>query len=169
MNSTQQIRQTTQLPELWGGFECTVNRLRDSYMDQMELSGHAHRESDLELLREIGFKAVRYPVLWERVAPNGLQDIDWSWSDRRLDKLRDLGIRPIVGLLHHGSGPRHTNLLDPRFPELFAEYARAVAERYPWVDAYTPVNEPLTTARFSALYGHWYPHARTIGSSCMLC
>ena len=24
---------------------------------------------------------------------------------------------------------------------------------------WTPVNEPLTTARFSALYGHWYPHA----------
>ena len=23
-----------------------------------------------------------------------------------------------------------------------------------------PVNEPLTTARFSGLYGHWYPHGR---------
>ena len=158
MSSKDQIS-TAALPELWGGFECTVNRLRDSYMDQLELSGHAHRESDLELLRDIGFKAVRYPVLWERMAPNGLQDIDWSWPDQRLQKLRDLGIRPVVGLVHHGSGPKYTNLLDPRFPELFAAYARAVAERYPWVDAYTPVNEPLTTARFSALYGHWYPHA----------
>ena len=43
--------------------------------------------------------------------------------------------------------------LDPRFPELLARYARMVAERYPWVDDYTPINEPLTTARFSALYG----------------
>jgi dTDP-4-dehydrorhamnose reductase len=34
-----------------------------------------------------------------------------------------------------------------------------VAERYPWLDAYTPVNEPNTTARFSGLYGLWYPHA----------
>jgi dTDP-4-dehydrorhamnose reductase len=160
MNSRQEMRQTTLLPELWGGFECTVNRLGDSYMDQLELSGHAHRESDLELLRDIGFKAVRYPVLWERIDPNDLQHIDWTWPDRRLHKLQDLGIRPIVGLLHHGSGPKNTNLLDPRFPELFAEYARAVAERYPWVDAYTPVNELLTTARFSALYGHWYPHAK---------
>ncbi|MDQ6809571.1 MAG: sugar nucleotide-binding protein, partial [Verrucomicrobiota bacterium] len=25
---------------------------------------------------------------------------------------------------------------------------------------YTPLNEPLTTARFSGLYGLWYPHAR---------
>ena len=36
----------------------------------------------------------------------------------------------------------------------------AVARRYPWVEDYTPVNEPLTTARFSGLYGHWYPHGR---------
>ncbi len=35
-----------------------------------------------------------------------------------------------------------------------------MAERYPWVIDYTPVNEPLTTARFSGLYGHWYPHHR---------
>jgi beta-glucosidase/6-phospho-beta-glucosidase/beta-galactosidase len=35
-----------------------------------------------------------------------------------------------------------------------------VAERYPWVKYYTPVNEPLTTARFSGLYGLWYPHGR---------
>jgi dTDP-4-dehydrorhamnose reductase len=28
------------------------------------------------------------------------------------------------------------------------------------VEYYTPVNEPLTTARFSGLYGVWYPHGR---------
>jgi dTDP-4-dehydrorhamnose reductase len=43
-----------------------------------------------------------------------------------------------------------------------AAFARAVAERYPWVEDYTPVNEPLTTARFCGLYGHWYPHARDV-------
>jgi aspartyl/glutamyl-tRNA(Asn/Gln) amidotransferase C subunit len=35
-----------------------------------------------------------------------------------------------------------------------------LAERFPWLEWYTPVNEPLTTARFSGLYGVWYPHAR---------
>jgi dTDP-4-dehydrorhamnose reductase len=51
-------------------------------------------------------------------------------------------------------------LLDPEFPHHLARFARAVSERYPWVDAFTPINEPLTTARFAALYGHWHPHAR---------
>jgi dTDP-4-dehydrorhamnose reductase len=57
-------------------------------------------------------------------------------------------------------------LLDPEFPEKFARYARTVAGRYPWVRDYTPVNEPLTTARFSALYGHWFPHRRNDRDFC---
>jgi dTDP-4-dehydrorhamnose reductase len=74
-----------------------------------------------------------------------------------MQRMRELGIDCIAGLVHHGSGPRGTHLLDPLFPQGLTRYARAVAERYPHVAAYTPVNEPLTTARFSALYGVWYP------------
>ncbi len=146
--------------EVWAGVECTVNRVGDQYFDQIERNGHASRIDDLDLFAELGVRAIRYPVLWERTAPNGEMSADWSWADERLERLRELGIRPIVGLVHHGSGPRHTSLIDPAFPEKLAEFARAVAERYPWVDSYTPVNEPLTTARFSGMYGHWYPHGR---------
>src|SRR3954470_20037968 len=148
------------LMELWGGLECTINRVGDQYFNQLELSGHWRRADDLDRIAELGVRTLRYPVLWESVAPDSPDCFDWSRSDAALEKLRTLGIRPIVGLLHHGSGPRYTDLLDPDFPEKLARFARAVARRYPWVDAYTPVNEPLTTARFSALYGHWYPHRR---------
>lgn len=152
--------------ELWGGVECTVNRVGDEYFDQLERNGHAERIEDLDLFAGLGIRAIRYPVLWERTAPDGLESADWSWADARLARLRKLNIRPIVGLVHHGSGPRHTSLVDPGFPEKLAEYARAVAERYPWVDAYTPVNEPLTTARFSGRYGLWYPHGRDRRTLC---
>ena len=147
-------------PELWAGVECTVNRVGDVYFDQLELSRHASRAEDLELLASLGVSAVRYPVLWERTAPEGLERADWAWPDARLSRLRELSLRPVVGLVHHGSGPRTTSLADARFPEELARYAGAVAARYPWVEDYTPVNEPLTTARFSGLYGHWYPHGR---------
>jgi dTDP-4-dehydrorhamnose reductase len=100
-------------------------------------------------------------VLWEHVAPSSSTELDFSWADERLATLSELGITPIVGLLHHGSGPRYTSLLDDQFPEKLAEYAGRVASRYPFVRRYTPVNEPLTTARFSGLYGHWYPHERS--------
>ncbi len=146
--------------EVWAGVECTVNRVGNQYFDQLERNGHTTRLDDLDLFVELGVRAIRYPVLWERTVPNGLERADWSWADERLGRLRELGIRPIVGLVHHGSGPRHTSLIDPAFPQGLAEFARAVAERYSWVDSYTPVNEPLTTARFSGMYGHWYPHGR---------
>jgi dTDP-4-dehydrorhamnose reductase len=137
-----------------------VNRIGEEYFDQLERGGHASRPDDLALFAALGIQAMRYPVLWERTAPDENAPPDWSWADGRLGQLRELGVRPIVGLVHHGSGPRHTSLVDPAFPEKLAAFARAAASRYRWVEDYTPVNEPLTTARFSGLYGHWYPHAR---------
>ncbi len=147
--------------EVWGGVECTVNRVGDRWFDQMAWSGHDRRADDLDRFASLGLRALRFPVLWERLAPRSLDEIDWRWTDERLDRLRTLGVRPIVGLLHHGSGPGYTSLLDPGFPEQLARFAGAVARRYPWVLEFTPVNEPLTTARFSGLYGHWYPHGRS--------
>jgi dTDP-4-dehydrorhamnose reductase len=147
--------------ELWGGVECTVNRVGDRYHDQLELTGHADRPADLERIAALGISRLRYPVVWERVARRGLRQADWRWVDDRLTRLRSLGVAPIAGLVHHGSGPPYATLLEEHFPRRLARYAAAVAARYPWIDAYTPVNEPLTTARFCGLYGHWYPHART--------
>lgn len=140
--------------DVWGGVEYTCNRVRDRYFDQMNLSGHAYRSDDYERFAALGIKTLRCGVLWERHHC----DPSWRWADERLNRLRSLGIRPIASLVHHGSGPECTSLLDPEFPQKLAAYAAEFAERYPWVDAYTPVNEPNTTARFSALYGVWYPH-----------
>ncbi|MDF3066620.1 MAG: hypothetical protein K0R38_2221 [Polyangiaceae bacterium] len=149
------------LLELWGGIECTVNRVEGVYHDQLRFSGHHERSSDLRAFASLGIKALRYPVLWERGAPHSPEEVDLGWADGRLALLRDLSVEPIVGLLHHGSGPAYTSLMDPQFPEKLADYAGKVARRYPWLRRYTPVNEPLTTARFSGLYGHWYPHERS--------
>jgi dTDP-4-dehydrorhamnose reductase len=144
--------------QLWGGHECTVNRVGDAFHDQTLRSGHHQRLDDLDLFADLGLRTLRYPVLWERVAPDRPDQMDWSWSDARMSRMGRLGISPIVGLVHHGSGPRYTDLLDPGFAPGLARFARAVAERYPHVEDWTPVNEPLTTARFSALYGLWRPH-----------
>jgi dTDP-4-dehydrorhamnose reductase len=146
--------------ELWGGPECTVVRLGDEWRDQLEQTGHHHRASDIGLIAALGVKRLRFPILWERVAAAGPGRLDFQWTDERLAALESHGIEPIAGLLHHGSGPAFTDLLDPDFPQKFADYALRVASRYPRIRCWTPINEPLTTARFSALYGHWYPHHR---------
>jgi dTDP-4-dehydrorhamnose reductase len=147
--------------EVWGGVECTVNRVGERYFDQVSRTGHDARLDDLTRFADLGITAIRYPLLWERMTtdPSGIRS--FAWADERLGRLRELGLRPIAGLLHHGSGPPDTDLRDPGFPRRFANYARQVAERYPWILEWTPINEPVTTARFSGLYGHWYPHAQS--------
>lgn len=159
-SASNELLSGTPVLEMWGGVECTVNRVGDRYFDQIARSGHMLRLDDLDHFADLGLRALRFPLLWEHMQPERDGEPDWRWADRALGRLRERGVRPIVGLLHHGFGPRWTDARDPEFPVLFARYARMVASRYPWVDAYTPINEPLTTARFAGLYGHWHPHGR---------
>jgi dTDP-4-dehydrorhamnose reductase len=147
-------------PELWGGIECTIHRLQENYIDQLELGGVYRDSSYLDSIIGLGIKRMRFPILWEKHQPKLGATIEWTWASECLEKLRKHHIVPIAGLLHHGSGPSYTGLLDENFPQLFAAYAANVAGRFPWIENYTPINEPLTTARFSGLYGLWFPHKK---------
>ncbi len=144
--------------ELWGGIECTINRIGEIYHDQLHYSKHYTRENDIDKIADLGIKTLRYPLLWEYHQPTPEKEINWTWTERQLDNLQKKAITPITGLVHHGSGPKYTNLLSDNFATGLADYAGKVATKFPWIELYTPVNEPLTTARFSGLYGLWYPH-----------
>jgi dTDP-4-dehydrorhamnose reductase len=147
--------------EMWGGVECSVVRLERGREDQMKRSGHDKRLDDLDRFADLGLRTLRCAVLWEHHATT---PIDWRRSDAYLHRMQALGIRPIVGLLHHGCGPLDGGFLDPNFVSDFVHFAGEVAARYPWVDAYTPINEPLTTARFSGLYGIWHPFRNDVAT-----
>ena len=109
-------------------------------------------------MADLGVTAVRYPILWERSRPNG-RATGLQLERRRLAQLRERGIKVIRGLLITAPD-RATPACSTPTSRRLADYAARVAERYPWIEVWTPVNEPLTTARFSGLYGHWYPHGR---------
>ncbi len=144
--------------EVWGGIECTINRVNDNYFDQLEYSGHYLRENDIDAIAGLGIKKLRYPVLWEKHQPENGSVTDWTATEQKLLQIKQSGVEVIAGLVHHGSGPLHVNTLDASFADGLAVYAKAVAQQFPWINYYTPINEPLTTARFCGLYGIWYPH-----------
>jgi dTDP-4-dehydrorhamnose reductase len=148
-------------PEIWASPEPTVARVDAATVrDQAAETGWSTRADDVDRIADLGVGGCRFPVLWEHVAPHDPALRDFRRQRAGIDRLRARGVRPIVTLLHHGSGPRYTDLLDPAFPQLFAAYAESAARALPGVYRWTPINEPLTTARFSALYGVWYPNCR---------
>ncbi len=136
-----------------------MNRVHGTFFDQHAWSGHRPRvREDLELIASLGIRTLRTALHWEYFTATQ----SWEFFDQTLAEMQRLGLEPIAGLVHHGSGPAGTDLLDPEFPRKLAAYASAVAERYPHILRYTPVNEPNTTGRFACLYGHWYPHKRSL-------
>lgn len=151
--------------EVWGGIECSVVRVGGVTRNQLAETGHSKRVEDLDLVASLGIKTLRYPALWEHVEPLEGQD-DWNWLDERFQRMRQLGISPIAALVHHGSGPCWTSILAPDFAEHLAAFGGRLARRYPWVKTFTPINEPMATARLSGLYGFWHPH-RADEPSCL--
>ena len=146
--------------EIWGGIECSLNRVGNDRFDQLEFTGHHQRQGDMEKVGRLGFQKIRYPILWETHEGNAFTEPDFSRVALHIQAIESSGAEVIATLLHHGCGPNHCPITDLSFPEMFAAYAGKVARRFPQFQYYIPINEPLTTARFSGIYGHWYPHGR---------
>jgi beta-glucosidase/6-phospho-beta-glucosidase/beta-galactosidase len=130
-------------------------------VDEMEKTGHYRRWSeDFKLVKELGIDVLRYGLPYYRVhlAPG---HYDWAFADEVLARLRRLRITPIVDLCHFGVPDWLENFQNPEFPRFFAEYAKAFAQRFPWIRLYTPINEMYVTARFSARLGLWNERLRT--------
>ena len=124
-------------------------------VDQMEKSGHYARwRTDFDLVEDLGASFLRYgPPIHRTYRSAGRYD--WDFADETFADLKRRDIAPIVDLCHFGVPDWIGDFQNPDFPKLFAAYARAFAERFPWVQLYTPVNEMYICALFSARYGWW--------------
>ena len=138
----------------------TINGGR-TRMDEMEKCGHyKHWQRDFDLVEELGIQFLRYgPPLHSTLTGPGRYD--WSFADETLRDLRRRNVVAIIDLCHFGVPDFIGNFQNPEFPQLFAEYARAFAQRYPWIQLYTPVNEMSICALFSGLYGWWNEQQRS--------
>ena len=124
-------------------------------VDEMEKCGHyQHWQEDFRCVKELGIEHLRYGPPYYRTH-TGPDRYDWSFTDETFNGLKHAGINPIVDLCHFGVPDWIGNFQNPDWPPLFAAYAKAFAQRFPWVRYYTPVNEIFITATFSAQYGWW--------------
>ncbi|MBA3944234.1 MAG: glycoside hydrolase family 1 protein [Herpetosiphonaceae bacterium] len=139
------------------GIECSYPTIEQGRVRRDELAECGHYErwrDDLRLVKELGLKVLRYGLPYYS-AHLGPGRYDWSFSDEVMREMQRIEITPILDLLHFGIPDWLGNFQNPELPIHFADYAAAVAKRYPWVRYYTPVNEIYVTARVSAKDGLW--------------
>jgi beta-glucosidase/6-phospho-beta-glucosidase/beta-galactosidase len=126
-----------------------------SRVDQMEKCGHYRLwREDLQLVHDLGIHYLRWGPALHKVFL-GPGRYDWTWFDEVMRAMPELDIHPILDLCHFGVPDWIGNFQNNDFPAYFAEYAAAVAARYPDVKYWTPINEILITTLFSAKYGWW--------------
>jgi beta-glucosidase/6-phospho-beta-glucosidase/beta-galactosidase len=145
------------------GIECSYPTIEHGRIrrDQLAECGHYdHWREDLRLVKDLGLKVLRYGLPYHTIH-RGPNTYDWSFADDVMAEMQRLEITPIVDLLHFGLPDWLQNFQNPELPIHFANYAAAVAERYPWVRYYTPVNEIYVTARVSAKDGLWNEQLKT--------
>ncbi len=144
------------------GIECSYPTIRGGRwrMDEMEACGHYRNwRTDLALVRELGLRHLRYgpPLHLMFLGPGRY---DWTFMDEVAAEMHRLGIVPIMDLCHFGLPDWLGNFQNPEMPLALADYARAFARRYPWVQMYTPVNEMYVCTKLSALEGVWNEQLR---------
>jgi len=124
-------------------------------VDEMEKCGHyKHWKEDFNLVKEMGIEFLRYgaPLHKTHIGPG---KYDWTFVDETFNYMKENDITPIVDLCHFGLPDWLGDFQNKDFPTHFAEYAKAFARRFPYVEFYTPVNEIFVAAMFSAQYGWW--------------
>jgi beta-glucosidase/6-phospho-beta-glucosidase/beta-galactosidase len=129
-------------------------------IDEYALTEHYARwRDDLDLASSVGVDFLRWGIPWHVVSPEPGR-WDWAWTDRVMDRFGELGIRPIVDLLHYGTPTWIDEQFGhPDYPAHVSEFAARAAERYREVATdYTPVNEPMLHALFSGEYAYWPPY-----------
>jgi beta-glucosidase/6-phospho-beta-glucosidase/beta-galactosidase len=145
------------------GVECSNPTIANGRIrrDQLEECGHYARwREDLALTCDLGLRVLRYGLPIHRVFL-GPGKYDWEFADLVMAEMRRLEIVPILDLLHFGLPDWIGDFQNPDMPVLFAGYCDAVAERYPWVRYYTPVNEIYVTAKMSGKDGAWNEQLRS--------
>jgi beta-glucosidase/6-phospho-beta-glucosidase/beta-galactosidase len=143
-----------------GAFETTY--MPEYSTDVGELTGHPrHWRSDVDAMAAAGVTSMRYALRWHRIEATA-GTFDWSETDEQLEHLRSRGIAPIIDLVHHTSYPMWLDdgFRDERFADAYLRYAQAVAERYPWIGAYTLFNEPFATLFLAGHEALWPPYDR---------
>ncbi len=123
-------------------------------------------EEDFQLAKNLGAKAFRISIAWERIQPkeNVWDESSLAHYEKIIESMRRHGLEPIVTLQHFTLPAwlaEKGGLLAQEFPTSFALYAEKVIKRLSFaparVDYWMTFNEPIVMAQIGYMEGKWPP------------
>jgi hypothetical protein len=146
--------------ELWAFLENSdFQRIKNGELyrqDEVRLIRHDEFLGvDYELMKSIGCKGVRDAARWyvTHTAPG---KFDWAWLDQMTGAIAPSGMHMYLDLWHYGY-PDWLDIMSPDAVGHFTDFARAIAERYPWLQYYCVCNEPSLLVEMGGQKGVWAP------------
>ena len=109
------------------------------YPSQLGTDFYGHYQEDIALFAEMGFKALRFSVLWSRIFPKGDEDEEpneegLAFYDHVIDELLKYGIEPVITTIHFDMplwvAQRYNGFKNRKVVDLYAKYVRTIIERY---------------------------------------
>ncbi len=136
-------------PSVWDTFCATPGKVFGGHTGEIACDSYNRVDEDADLIGNLGANGYRFSISWSRLFPEGVgrrNEAGFAYYDRLIDALLERGIQPWI-TLYHWDMPQalfeQGGWLDPRSPEWFEAYTRAVIDRYSdRVTNWFTLNEP---------------------------
>ena len=129
-------------------------------------------ESDLDLVRDAGFKAYRFSFSWPRLLPENAKTVNpdgIAFYDRLIDGMLERGIQPFATLYHWDLPERHAQKGGWQMRDTanyFADYTDLVMRHFgDRLFSIAPINEPWCVSWLSHYWGHHAPGVQSISAA----
>ena len=129
----------------------------------VDIASNHYRQfrEDIALMKEMGFKAYRFSIVWSRIHPTGVEDepnvAGLAYYDEMVDELLAAGIEPVASLVHFDM-PQHlaetyNGFMSQETIEYYVRHVERVAEHFKGKISWWITYNELNTGPFDNMSG----------------
>lgn len=154
---------------IWDVFTRKKGKIRNDDHARHACDFYHRYETDLEMVKSMGFRQFRFSISWSRILPEGFGEVNQAGIDfynRLIDKCIALDIEPWVTLYHWDlphALEKWGGWKDRRIVEWFKDYAAICAHAFgDRVKHWIVLNEPMAVAGLGYTTGEHAPGRKGI-------